>query len=223
MSGGKIVSYLRVSTAKQGRSGLGLEAQRSAVARYLNGGLWELLEEIVEIESGSRTDRPQLGKALSLCRLHDATLVIAKLDRLSRDAHFLLGLQRARVRFVAADMPAANQLVVGIMAVCADSVFPPSGRDRATCHRRGNRRTRTGVRGTPCLASGENLTLRTRRQQPLRVESGRLPWPTERSVGSRAKFEEGPTVHLGDTVSVGPKLHDKIRLIWPSDAGVRHL
>jgi DNA invertase Pin-like site-specific DNA recombinase len=119
MSGGKFVSYLRVSTAKQGRSGLGLEAQRSAVARYLDGGRWEPLAEIVEIESGSCTSRPQLAKALSLCRLHGATLVIAKLDRLSRDAHFLLGLQRARVRFVAADMPSANELVVGVMALVA--------------------------------------------------------------------------------------------------------
>ncbi len=73
------------------------------------------------MESGRREDRPKLAEALSLCRLHGATLVIAKLDRLSRDAHFLLGLQKAGVRFVAADMPEANEMVVGIMAVVAQA------------------------------------------------------------------------------------------------------
>ncbi|MFE1603002.1 recombinase family protein [Methylobacterium sp. ID0610] len=121
MAGGRFVSYLRVSTAKQGASGLGLEAQRKAVTDFLNGGRWTLVTEVVEIESGKRADRPKLAEALRLCRLHGATLVIAKLDRLSRDAHFLLGLQRAGVRFVAADMPEANEMVVGIMAVVAQA------------------------------------------------------------------------------------------------------
>lgn len=120
MAEGRFVSYLRVSTAQQGRSGLGLEAQRQAVADYLNGGNWQLVHEVVEIESGKRSDRPRLTEALRLCRLHNATLVIAKLDRLSRDAHFLLGLEKAGVDFVAADMPSANRLTVGIMAMVAD-------------------------------------------------------------------------------------------------------
>jgi DNA invertase Pin-like site-specific DNA recombinase len=118
---GKFVSYLRVSTAKQGHSGLGLEAQRDAVASFLDGGRWKLIQEYVEVESGSRDDRPKLAEALSVCRLHNATLVIAKLDRLSRDAHFLLGLTKAGVRFVAADMPEANEMVVGMMAVVAQA------------------------------------------------------------------------------------------------------
>ncbi len=117
----KIVSYLRVSTQKQGRSGLGLEAQRRAVAEFLSGGRGALVAEFVEVESGKRDDRPKLAEAMALCRLHNATLVIAKLDRLSRDAAFLLGLQKAGVRFVAADMPEANELVVGIMAVVAQA------------------------------------------------------------------------------------------------------
>jgi DNA invertase Pin-like site-specific DNA recombinase len=121
MAQGKFVSYLRVSTDKQGRSGLGLEAQRKAVEDFLNGGRWTLLEEFVEVESGSRDGRPKLAEGLALCRLHGATLVIAKLDRLSRDAHFLLGLQKANVKFVAADMPEANEMVVGIMAVVAQA------------------------------------------------------------------------------------------------------
>lgn len=119
MADGRFVSYLRVSTDKQGKSGLGLEAQRSAVEAFLNGGRWRLLEEYREVESGKRNERPELAKALKHCKVTGATLVIAKLDRLSRDAHFLLSLQKAGVKFVAADMPEANEMVVGIMAVVA--------------------------------------------------------------------------------------------------------
>src|SRR3974390_392128 len=101
--------------------GLGLEAQRQAVEDYLNGGHWRVIQEFVEVESGKNNDRAELAKAMALCRLRNAILVIAKIDRLSRDAHFLLGLQKAGVRFVAADMPEANELVVGIMAVIAQA------------------------------------------------------------------------------------------------------
>jgi DNA invertase Pin-like site-specific DNA recombinase len=120
MATGKFVSYLRVSTERQGRSGLGLEAQRSAVNEHLNGGDWELVAEFVEVESGRRNDRPNLAKALHRARVTGATLLIAKLDRLSRDAHFLLGLERAGIEFVACDMPHANRLTVGIMALVAE-------------------------------------------------------------------------------------------------------
>ena len=120
MADGKFISYLRVSTAKQGASGLGLEAQRKAVADHLNGGAWNLVREFVEVESGKRDDRPKLAEAMALSRLHGATLLIAKLDRLSRDAHFLLGLQKAGVDFVACDMPTANRLTVGILAMVAE-------------------------------------------------------------------------------------------------------
>jgi DNA invertase Pin-like site-specific DNA recombinase len=118
---GKFVSYLRVSTQRQGESGLGLAAQRSAVEAWLDGGRWHLVEEHVEVESGKRTDnRPALAKALDACRVFNAKLVIAKLDRLSRDAHFLLGLEKAGVEFIAVDMPHANRLTVGIMALVAE-------------------------------------------------------------------------------------------------------
>jgi DNA invertase Pin-like site-specific DNA recombinase len=115
----KWISYLRVSTGRQGRSGLGLEAQRAAVESFLNGRNWKLVKEFVEVESGKNDDRPVLAQALKACRLYGAKLVIAKLDRLSRDAHFLLGLSKAGVDFVAADMPNANTLTVGIMAMVA--------------------------------------------------------------------------------------------------------
>jgi DNA invertase Pin-like site-specific DNA recombinase len=90
--------YLRVSTDRQGKSGLGIEAQRNSVAEYLNGGNWKLVKEIVEVESGKRTDRPMLAEAIKACGADGAKLVIAKLDRLSRDAHFLLGLEKSRHR-----------------------------------------------------------------------------------------------------------------------------
>lgn len=114
------VSYLRVSTARQGQSGLGLEAQRKAVSDYLNGGRWTLVEEFVEVETGRKSDRPKLGEALAACRLHGATLVVAKIDRLSRDAGFLINLQKSEVKFVAADNPHVNEMVVGILAIVAD-------------------------------------------------------------------------------------------------------
>jgi DNA invertase Pin-like site-specific DNA recombinase len=88
---------------------------------YLNGGSWSLAAEFTEVESGKNDDRPELAKAMNLCRLTGATLVIAKLDRLSRDAHFLLGLEKAGVDFVAADMPTANRLTVTIMAAVAEA------------------------------------------------------------------------------------------------------
>src|SRR5215207_2669928 len=120
MAEGAFVAYYGVSTERQGRSGLGLAAQRKAVEDFLNGGNWRLVAEFTEIESGKQSDRPALAKAFQACRLRHAKLVIAKLDRLSRDAHFLLGLEKAGVDFVAADMPQANRLTVGIMAMVAD-------------------------------------------------------------------------------------------------------
>lgn len=113
------IGYLRVSTERQGRSGLGLEAQRAAVEAHIASAGGRLLSEYVEVESGKRDDRPKLGEALEACRLTGATLLIAKLDRLSRDAAFLLGLQRAGVAFTAADMPHADPFTVGIMALVA--------------------------------------------------------------------------------------------------------
>jgi DNA invertase Pin-like site-specific DNA recombinase len=120
MANGKFISYLRVSTARQGASGLGLEAQREAVSRYLNGGSWSLVQEIVEIESGKRNDRPAIAEALRLCRLHKATLVIAKLDRLARNVHFISSLMESGVDFVACDFPEANRLTVHILAAVAE-------------------------------------------------------------------------------------------------------
>jgi len=99
MARGKFVSYLRVSTDKQGRSGLGLEAQREAVARYLNGGSWKLVAEYVETESGKRSDRPKLAAALRHAKAIGATVVFAKLDRLTRNVDLLRTLVSSGVDY----------------------------------------------------------------------------------------------------------------------------
>jgi DNA invertase Pin-like site-specific DNA recombinase len=105
MAKGRFVSYLRVSTAQQGRSGLGVEAQRQAVADYLNGGKWTLVKEFVEVESGKRADRPELAKALALCRAHRAALVVAKVDRLARSQRFLSRILEADIDVRFCDLP----------------------------------------------------------------------------------------------------------------------
>lgn len=120
MANGKYVTYLRVSTARQGISGLGLEAQRTAVQAHLNGGSWKIVSELVEVESGKRNDRPQLLKALKVCRLHGAVLLIAKLDRLSRNVAFLSNLMESGVQFTAADMPEADKTHLQMMMVFAE-------------------------------------------------------------------------------------------------------
>lgn len=120
MQNGKFVAYFRVSTAKQGKSGLGLEAQQEAVQKYLNGGTWNLVGSFTEVESGKRNDRPALSEALSLCRLHGATLIIAKLDRLARNVNLISNLMESTVDFIAVDFPEANRLTVHILAAVAE-------------------------------------------------------------------------------------------------------
>lgn len=124
MANGKFIAYFRVSTAKQGVSGLGLEAQRTAVMSYLNGGALELLAEFTEVETGKGSNaldkRPQLRAALAAAKKAKATLIIAKLDRLARNVHFISGLIETGVEFVAADMPNANKTMLHIHATMAE-------------------------------------------------------------------------------------------------------
>src|SRR5690606_18455001 len=139
----KLVSYLRVSTQKQGRSGLGLEAQRAAIEAYAAQRNGHVVETFVEVESGKVNHRPQLDQALHLAKVTGATLVIAKLDRLSRNAAFLLALRDSGVRFVAADLPDANGRPAGTMALGAqqerDAISRRTKEALAAARRRGTK------------------------------------------------------------------------------------
>src|SRR6202049_933180 len=116
---GKFIAYFRVSTDRQGKSVLGLPAQREAVMSYLDGGRRATVNEFTEIESGKRDDRPELVKALAACKKQKAKLVIAKLDRLSRNLAFIATLMDSGVEFVAVDNPHANKLTIHILAAVA--------------------------------------------------------------------------------------------------------
>lgn len=111
------IAYYRVSTAQQGRSGLGLAAQRHAVLQFTN--TTPPLAEFTEVETGKNDQRPKLQAAIALAQRTGSTLLVAKLDRLSRNAAFIFALKEAQVKFVCCDMPDANTLTVGIMAVLA--------------------------------------------------------------------------------------------------------
>ena len=142
----KAIAYYRVSTDKQGRSGLGLEAQRSAVEALCHSRGWQLVApSFQEVESGKRDDRPELQKAILRSRQTGATLVIAKLDRLSRSAAFLITLRNGGVKFIAADMPDANEFTVNIMALVAQQEREAiSGRTKAALQAARARGTRLG-------------------------------------------------------------------------------
>ena len=117
----RFVSYLRVSTKKQGASGLGLEAQKKAIDDYLNGGSWVLIQEFIEVESGKRHEnRPKLRAAIEACKATGSRLVIAKIDRLARNVAFVSNLMESGVEFIAVDFPTANRLTVHIMAAMAE-------------------------------------------------------------------------------------------------------
>ncbi len=179
MAQGKFISYLRVSTQRQGRSGLGLEGQRSAVAEYLNGGRWKLVQELVEVESGKRNDRPKLAEALRLCRVHGATLIIAKLDRLARNVNFISNLMESGVEFVAVDLPQANRLTVHIMAAMAEhEAAMISARTRAALAAAKARGTRLGGRrwNSSRIASRGNVaSARVRKEATAKRAADLLP------------------------------------------------
>jgi DNA invertase Pin-like site-specific DNA recombinase len=123
-SSGKFIAYYRVSTKRQGRSGLGLEAQRQAVATYLNGGDWQIVAEFTEVETGKRADRPKLDEALGAARLHRCPLIVSKVDRLTRSVSFLSKLLDANVDVRFADLPqiegATGRFLLQQMAAVAE-------------------------------------------------------------------------------------------------------
>ena len=143
------IAYLRVSTQRQGQTGLGIAAQEAAIADHVGSG--KLLATFTEVESGKRCDRPQLDVALSRCRETGAVLVVAKLDRLSRDVAFIANLMKAGVEFVACDIPHANRLTLHILAAVAeDEARRISERTRAALAAAKVRGTKLGgYRGVP--------------------------------------------------------------------------
>ncbi|MGF6239770.1 DNA invertase Pin-like site-specific DNA recombinase [Paraburkholderia sp. GAS38] len=124
MVAGKFVTYFRVSTQRQGQSGLGLEAQKETVANYLKGSDCEVIAEFQEVETGKGSNalvkRPQLALALALCKKTGARLLIAKLDRLARNVHFISGLMESKIKFVACDLPEANELTLHVLSAFAE-------------------------------------------------------------------------------------------------------
>ena len=157
---GRFVCYYRVSTDKQGRSGLGIEAQKETVARYLNGGGWEVVSEYTEIESGGKDDRPELAKAIRDCKLKDARLLVAKLDRLSRDLHFITGLRNDGVPFTVAEMPTMDETtcnMFGVMAQHERKVIGQRTRDALQVAKRNGTIKGQGFFGNPKIKKGERL------------------------------------------------------------------
>ena len=176
---GKFVSYLRVSTQRQGKSGLGLQAQREAVNGFLNGGRWTLVAEVIEVESGKRSDRPKLAQALSLCRLHRATLLVAKLDRLARNVAFISALMEAGVKFRVVDMPEVNDMVVHILASVAQGEAKAiSDRTRVALAAAKARGTSLGGlrwNSSSIAPKGQKASLRSRREKAAKYRADVLP------------------------------------------------
>jgi DNA invertase Pin-like site-specific DNA recombinase len=193
----QFVTYFRVSTVRQGLSGLGLDAQRQTVTLFLSGSSRTVLTEFVEIETGKGANaldrRPQLRLALELCRKSGATLLIAKLDRLARNVHFVSGLMESKVKFVACDLPEANQLTIHIMAAFAEHEA-----------RRISERTRDALaaaiaRGVVLGATGPaNLTRHTEeRQNAAKVFNARL-MPLLNGFSSQGMTRRAMVVQLND-------------------------
>jgi DNA invertase Pin-like site-specific DNA recombinase len=168
---GQFVAYYRVSTDRQGRSGLGLEAQHAAVRGYL--GAIAPMAEFTEIETGKRNDRPELQRALTLCRKRKARLVIAKLDRLSRNLAFIAALMDSGVEFVAVDNPHATRLTLHILAAVAEHEREMiAARTKAALQAAKARGIRLGRNGADRLAPANRAEAikRARQLAPILVE-----------------------------------------------------
>lgn len=120
MSKGKFISYIRVSTGKQGRSGLGLEAQRKSIQDYVQKNNWTVLQEFIEVDSGKNDERKQLKLALEACKRTGSKLLLAKLDRLSRDVAFIANLMKSKAEFVCCDFPEANSFTIHILSAMGE-------------------------------------------------------------------------------------------------------
>lgn len=209
----RYVSYLRVSTQKQGFSGLGLEAQREAVDAFLRHAGGNVITEHVEVESGSKRSRPILSEALAQCRRDGAILIIAKLDRLARNVAFVSSLMESGIEFVAVDAPYANRLMLHIMAAFAE-------------HEREliSQRTRAALaaaraRGVVLGSNGARLAAQRKLEAAEAAEVHRQPILDALETGARtltaiASFlnEAGSTTRTGFPWSVGTVQRAMVRL-----------
>ena len=157
----QVTSYLRVSTVRQGQSGLGLEAQRAAVEQFCQQHGCELLAEFLEVESGRKSDRPVLRQALAQAKAKRATLLIAKLDRLARNIHFISGLMESGVEFRACDLPDCSRFILHVMAaVAAQEARAISDRTRAALNAAKSRGVLLGAANPACRNLGVDARLR---------------------------------------------------------------
>lgn len=164
----KYIAYYRVSTQRQGESGLGLEAQQAAVRDFLKGA--EPLQAFTEIESGRNAQRPQLREAIEACKRHKARLVIAKLDRLARNVHFVSGLMESGVDFVAVDNPTATKLTIHILAAVAEDEAERISKRTKEALQAAKKRGKKlgGYRGGTISESQREASKRSRQEQARR-------------------------------------------------------
>lgn len=193
----KFIAYYRVSTKRQGASGLGLDAQEAAVGRHVRAAGGTIVEAFTEVESGRKDDRPKLAAALKAAKEHGATLIIAKLDRLARRASVVFKLRDSGVAFIAADNPHANHLTVGLLAVIAeDEAKRISERTKAAL-------AATKARGTK-LGTPANLTKEAREKaaQALRDKAANLPSNKQAKEFATIYREQGLTLQqIADKVN----------------------
>ncbi|WP_461117549.1 recombinase family protein [Spirosoma jeollabukense] len=184
----RYIAYYRVSTQKQGRSGLGLDDQRQMVQRFLRQED-QLVQEFTEVESGRKKERPQLQAAIQTAKQHSARLLIAKLDRLSRNASFVMVLRDSEVDFVACDLPDANTLTIGIMASFAQHEAEQiSKRTRAALAQK-------KVRGFT-LGKPENLTDSHRAQGVVAIKANAVSHPANRQASELIRLYQRDALTL---------------------------
>jgi DNA invertase Pin-like site-specific DNA recombinase len=201
------IAYYRVSTQKQGESGLGLEAQRSAVQRYLAHVKGQLLEEFTEVESGKQhANRPELAAAIAAAKKRQATLIIAKLDRLARNVAFIANLMESASDFVACDMPQANRLTLHIMAALAEHErVMISNRTKAALEEAKKR----GVQlGNPRWEAALEAAMQARRHRKPRPVAELLPMlQAQRDAGKSLREIAAAMNELGLKTPTGANWH----------------